>query len=206
MHDVRCMERMHIDAMDEICESLQVLNDLSKANFGYPDIPRDLFHIPGTLPDRIGVYFVWMGLEIVYVGQSTCLQKRVTHSHAKIFHGDKVTFVEFPASELCYAECYYIGVCRPRRNFEYEPDETEVRRETDRCTKEKAISFLHHELSNGPVASKDLVERANAQGVTDSTIRRVEKLVGLKRFQSRRNGMRQWYAWIPPTNHEVHDE
>lgn len=72
----------------------------------------------GVLPPRSGVYFIWeLGERIVYVGQSINLNNRVRLSHQNIEVGDWVSFVEVPTNELLFAEAYYIGTLRPRRNF-----------------------------------------------------------------------------------------
>jgi len=68
-------------------------------------------------PDKPGVYFGWIGTEVVYVGQSISLQSRITYSHSALVHCDGISWVELPAPELNWMECYYIGRLRPKFNF-----------------------------------------------------------------------------------------
>jgi hypothetical protein len=69
------------------------------------------------LPAKSGVYFVWANNTIQYVGQSINLSQRVRLAHQNIAIGDLITYIEFPPEELNFAESYYIGICRPCRNF-----------------------------------------------------------------------------------------
>lgn len=69
------------------------------------------------LPPRSGIYFVWRDGEVNYVGQSIRLNQRASLSHQRIEPGDKLSWVEVPRSELNYAECHYIALCRPPSNF-----------------------------------------------------------------------------------------
>lgn len=86
----------------------------------YPPVPTKTIPVTSNgkgLPRCPGVYFIWRDGSVVYVGESGKLSLRVRHSykHNKIFPGDEVSFI---ATEDCqFAECYYIGLLRPFRNF-----------------------------------------------------------------------------------------
>lgn len=68
------------------------------------------------LPEVSGIYFVWDG-PVEYVGQSINIKNRVGLNHQNIREGDMVSWVEVPEHELDFAEAYYIGTLRPKRNF-----------------------------------------------------------------------------------------
>ena len=95
----------------------------------YPEPPKpdhvnfigmasDLFFIP----EKSGVYFFWdmpYANNILYIGKSKNLKKRLTKHHEKIDPdcAPLVSFLLFPESEISYIEAYYIGVYTPRDNF-----------------------------------------------------------------------------------------
>jgi hypothetical protein len=86
----------------------------------YPKIPLNRVVPTETgenLPSRPGIYFVRDPDEIVYVGQSINLKTRVTLRHKNIKLGDIVSYLEMDAYMLDFAEAFYIGVCKPTRNF-----------------------------------------------------------------------------------------
>ena len=86
----------------------------------YPDIPTvDKISLSdrGLIPSASGIYFVWLDDVCEYVGQSKNLRNRVCPTHPKISSFDKFTFLPFAESDLNFAESYYIGIMRPRRNF-----------------------------------------------------------------------------------------
>jgi hypothetical protein len=69
-----------------------------------------------------GVYFLLLGENIVYVGQSTNVLTRIS-SHqlegAKIF--DRIFVVECRQAELCHLEALYIDKFKPRYNAQIPP-------------------------------------------------------------------------------------
>lgn len=89
----------------------------------YPPPPPPMLPIPyGTskmLPALCGIYFAWHKGVVVYVGQSINIQQRVNsgHSTLKRVPGGSASWIEIDRSELNYAECYYIALCRPALNF-----------------------------------------------------------------------------------------
>jgi hypothetical protein len=85
----------------------------------YPEVPVDKISIrdPNSIPPISGVYFVWLHDLCEYVGQSKNLRNRVCSKHPKISIADKVSYLPFAESDLNFAESYYIGIMRPRRNF-----------------------------------------------------------------------------------------
>lgn len=89
-------------------------------NSPYP--PPPIIRISATkcgddLPECSGVYFVWLGNNCEYVGQSVNIARRANLSHEKITALDKIGFLLFDRSELLFAESFYIGIMRPQRNF-----------------------------------------------------------------------------------------
>ena len=69
------------------------------------------------LPESSGIYFIWNGPCIDYVGRSINLKKRVRCTHPHFSQKAKISFLLFPLDELGWAECYYIGLARPKFNF-----------------------------------------------------------------------------------------
>jgi len=69
------------------------------------------------LPDRPGIYFVFNGGILMYVGQSNCIQRRARLGHGKIFETDLLSYLECPIDALNFVECFYIGIGQPWRNF-----------------------------------------------------------------------------------------
>lgn len=96
---------------------------LSPAGFeesSYPQVPGPF--IPATrggfgLPEDSGIYFVWSDNVCVYVGKSISICKRATVCHTSILDSDWLSWVLIPKNTLDFAECFYIGVCKPSRNF-----------------------------------------------------------------------------------------
>lgn len=70
-----------------------------------------------NLPRTSGIYFFWFAESVYYVGQATVLANRCGAHRIDFIPGAGVSFIEFPISELDFAECYYIGTLRPRANF-----------------------------------------------------------------------------------------
>ena len=85
----------------------------------YPEVPTDRISVrdPNSVPPISGIYFVWLHDLCEYVGQSKNLRNRVCSKHTKISIADKVSYLPFAESDLNFAESYYIGIMRPRRNF-----------------------------------------------------------------------------------------
>lgn len=87
----------------------------------YPNIPAPMCRAKRNdrgdpnIPATPGIYFIWSP-DIVYIGQSINMQKRIGGTHDNIQSGDRVSWIEFPVEMLTYAECYYIGLCKPERN------------------------------------------------------------------------------------------
>jgi hypothetical protein len=109
--------------MDRALEFYQKIRSIpvySVNSVEYPDVPTsnkislmDRYLIPPVS----GIYFVWLHDICEYVGQSKNLRNRVCPTHPKISLSDKFTFLPFASSDLNFAESYYIGIMRPRRNF-----------------------------------------------------------------------------------------
>lgn len=92
-----------------------------RANGIYPDIPAPFLvpHKEGHgLPECPGIYFIWRGDVIIYVGQSIKLSGRArlgTHHVLKASH--RLSYLCIDPRELTWAECYYIGLTRATENF-----------------------------------------------------------------------------------------
>lgn len=86
----------------------------------YPDPPPGIIRPTpnGTgIPKTSGIYFVWETGTIVYVGQSINMSNRVRlGQHESIRETDLLSFVPIGDCDLLWAECYYIGMLRPKRN------------------------------------------------------------------------------------------
>lgn len=104
---------------------LESLRDVEALKTGYPAVPlpsRVASREGSGIPKRPGIYFVWSDKIVVYVGMSECLKNRVCLSHEKIREGDSVSWIEWPdVAGILFAESYYIGICRPCRNFTESP-------------------------------------------------------------------------------------
>jgi len=95
------------------------------AGVDYPPVPKAVCRAmhrdedDNPIPDASGVYFVWTHMDgvVAYVGQSINLKSRATLSHERIKAGDALSWLTRPAYELDFVEAFYIGVCRPIRNF-----------------------------------------------------------------------------------------
>lgn len=86
----------------------------------YPDPPPGIIRPTAEgigVPATSGIYFVWENGIIDYVGQSINMNNRVRlYSHGVICETDLLSFVPIEKDELIWAECYYIGILRPKRN------------------------------------------------------------------------------------------
>jgi len=69
------------------------------------------------IPYRSGIYFAFDKNKIVYVGKSVNLQGRIKPGHKKLKKSDDIAWLEYPIRLLNFAESFYIGICKPRRNF-----------------------------------------------------------------------------------------
>ena len=87
--------------------------DKQKRSSLYKKIPPPRKNAP---PSEPGIYFIWDKEEIVYVGQSINLFQRLTN-HPRKKPWFKVSCVAYEKAMLNFAECYYIGICKPRLNF-----------------------------------------------------------------------------------------
>lgn len=83
-------------------------------------IDKDTSRNP-LLPELSGIYFLWLDDVIVYVGRSVNIQRRLTRSHHivnsepnKQFYA---SYIIFNKDDLIWAESLYIGLCKPKLNF-----------------------------------------------------------------------------------------
>ncbi len=89
---------------------------------GYPEVPPAAVdaHADGLgLPAESGIYFLWDGDTVVYVGRTSRLAGRVRLGwHHILKPSYRVSWVTVHPDDIMYAECFYIGLLRPRRNFD----------------------------------------------------------------------------------------
>lgn len=67
-----------------------------------------------------GIYFIYDGDEIVYIGKSIDVFSRTyshTNGNSSAYYGKSFSFLPFPEKDLLYIESFYIGVLRPKNNF-----------------------------------------------------------------------------------------
>jgi len=85
-----------------------------------PRIPRPSVAasvLAKDVPAASGVYFVWTGEVVSYVGQAVNLKNRCAlNSHEHIEDGDWLSFIEVPVTSLDRLEAIYIGLLMPKRN------------------------------------------------------------------------------------------
>lgn len=93
----------------------------SNPTAGYPAVPPPSIvpHREGlNLPTEPGIYFLWLGDTIDYVGQSVRLSHRLRLGLHHVLKEDYlISYVLLEKRLLTWAECYYIGLLRPIRNF-----------------------------------------------------------------------------------------
>lgn len=117
--------KLQKDKYDKLCELTQTARRNYKlstmaAECSYPPVPSPSVtpHPDGFgLPNTSGIYFIWDCGLVEYVGQSVALRNRLKlGSHHRLQETDRISFLELPLEVLTWAECYYIGICRPTRN------------------------------------------------------------------------------------------
>jgi len=85
-----------------------------------PRPPTDTVSVPCAIQNMAGtsgVYFIWRGGEIVYVGRAGCISKRLKNHHIAE-PSDHVSVIVMPENETNLAEPVYIAAYRPRLNKE----------------------------------------------------------------------------------------
>lgn len=117
-HRLRSMKETIENKSVEI--SLKYTPRFKDAN-GWPGIPNPTNAPSATgeqLPYASGIYFLWNGDRIEYVGQAKYLCNRLKlRSHHILNESHMISFVVVNRKELTWAECYYIGICKPQLNF-----------------------------------------------------------------------------------------
>lgn len=100
--------------------SAKYMNRFTDFN-GYPAIPKPTYSPSATgenLPYLPGIYFLWNADSVEYVGQAKYLCNRLKiGSHHILKEAHRISFVVMNQRELTWAECYYIGICKPQLNF-----------------------------------------------------------------------------------------
>ncbi len=116
--------RVEARALDSLLKEHEALLRLKRLNpqlFNYPDVPQFCLSVDDkpniAIPAAPGIYFLWVGWTVVYVGQSINLRQRLVSSHHGFSDGCRASFIEFPSDALNFAEAFYIGILHPVRNF-----------------------------------------------------------------------------------------
>jgi hypothetical protein len=96
--------------------------DFVSLPISYPDIPvlpRFRPHREGQgLPESAGVYFLWAGDAVDYVGKSMRRNDRLRLGMHHVLRDDHlISFLLFDQQVLAFAEYYYIGLVKPPFNF-----------------------------------------------------------------------------------------
>lgn len=105
-------ERVLLTSLDAICDS--------RSGTYLPAPPATITPSKeyANVPPAPGVYFLWTGDVCEYVGQASCLSRRLAlGSHHVLREHHRISWLLFARSELDWAECYYIGTLRPVLNF-----------------------------------------------------------------------------------------
>lgn len=106
----------------------------------YPQVPIATARVGarGTkIPSEPGVYFVWDRDRVVYVGKSINLKQRINGSHENIADGEEVSWLHFDIDQVLIAEAFYIGICKPVRNFG-----NRLKKQTDQVVEESPCSLV----------------------------------------------------------------
>jgi len=84
-----------------------------------PPPPRYMASRLGALIPKIsGVYFIYCGKVIVYVGQSKNLNSRLRlGNHGAILDDSLISFIKCQEKDLLFTEALYIGMIKPIKNF-----------------------------------------------------------------------------------------
>ena len=97
--------------------------EVAMASYGhsYPPVPPPELaptKMGDGLPDHPGIYFLWEGETIDYVGQSICLCGRLKlGSHHVMQPHHRISYVYCERHALSWTECHYIGLAKPKKNF-----------------------------------------------------------------------------------------
>ena len=105
--DLLAISQMHISE-----RQIKDYSRLAKES-GFAPVPPPL--LDSDVPNKSGIYFIWEGSVVAYVGQSKNLAQRL-FKHERLKRGDKISYLCVDSSDLFYHEAFYIGVCRPWRN------------------------------------------------------------------------------------------
>lgn len=90
-------------------------------SYNYKSIPKTRTPLEQLqdidIPYGSGIYFAFNNNEVVYVGKSSNLRSRIKGGHKNLKKGDDIAWLEYPQRLLNFAESFYIGTCKPGRNF-----------------------------------------------------------------------------------------
>lgn len=115
--------KMAEEKLEGLCKTIstyEMIMDIKGFEVEYPPVPTPTIKptIEGTdIPEESGIYFIWSGQKLKYVGQSINLSRRLRlENHHKLEESDLISFVLIPKHLLLYAECFYIGAMKPTSN------------------------------------------------------------------------------------------
>lgn len=119
------LRSLHVATEGEVKKLVKVAGysaDLNHKLYGVIPPPTHdpvINNMPTSIPDASGIYFLWNGDSIEYVGQSIQLSKRLTlGSHHILKPHHKISYLLIERVEIDWAEAWFIGVCRPISNRE----------------------------------------------------------------------------------------
>lgn len=143
-----------------------------------------------------GVYFLFYGQEIVYVGQSTHVPGRInTHVLERKMKFDRVTYLSLPTSELLSEEARYISMLRPKYNKSGMGRKEISHEETADCTT-IVLKGSANRFSFSDTVIKNLPENKNRKIMWDTYTRGLCILIGKKKvfYAVKKNGGKKIYA------------
>jgi hypothetical protein len=117
---LKALREAEIIASSAWASNLRKIVEEDSSNY-YPSPPPGLFS-PNKdglgFPAHSGIYFIWSGNIVEYVGQSVNLASRLRlGNHHVIKPEHKISFLLFPKRDLTWAENYYIGALRCPLNY-----------------------------------------------------------------------------------------
>jgi len=117
----RALRLVNIEQSRGLVAALKPTIDKAALGMMYPSAPPPI-SVPtkygSGMPFAPGVYFLWLGNSIEYVGKSVNLYKRLRlGSHHVLCARHRISFIIFRVEDLNWAEYFYIGAIRPTLNF-----------------------------------------------------------------------------------------
>lgn len=129
--------RLSKNSLHKLRASIRELSEAASAaaiaTYGseYPAIPAPAITPTRAalgLPDSPGIYFLWNGDCIEYIGMARRLCSRLAlGGHHILREHHRISYIHCEERMLTWTECYYIGFARPIKNFGASATHYEVR-------------------------------------------------------------------------------